>query len=334
MRQQEPVIGVDQPELDEQDFGEIGGAGLDVAEVGLAVLECPPAGVGHAVEAHRRGDELCVLYFASIGRPSDRSRCVAECRRLLSQSKLYQSRRPWKYSSATSTFSVRLPSAVAHANAYSRRSACQASPCSVVVRIQLVEPFDEERTRVVCRAFCVGVEPGNAIRREVRWIFLQMKIERAAVHRAAGNGLELLQASNARRCAVRLCLADQEQSSCTVFGIIRPRLRGSSCSQRRPICRRKSSASRSPPAGNGIGRRSTVLSSGVSRSNAWCVAVRFVFRDLLSLNVDFRATGVPASSPRNSPICHCLHIIHNASRISARRARLKLSVRGRLSNRL
>src|SRR5205807_5162158 len=44
-------------------------------------------------------------------------------------------------------------------------------------------------------------------------------------------------------------------------------------------------------------------------------------------------TGEPASLPRNSPICHCLVRIHNASRTSARSARSKLIVRGRASSR-
>src|SRR5215813_8858065 len=41
-----------------------------------------------------------------------------------------------------------------------------------------------------------------------------------------------------------------------------------------------------------------------------------------------------ASSPSNSPNCHCLVNIHNGSRTSARRLRVKSSVRGRGSNRL
>ena len=43
-----------------------------------------------------------------------------------------------------------------------------------------------------------------------------------------------------------------------------------------------------------------------------------------ALLVQIRAsTGEPASSPRNSPSCHCLVSIHNGSRTSARRARSK-----------
>ena len=43
--------------------------------------------------------------------------------------------------------------------------------------------------------------------------------------------------------------------------------------------------------------------------------------------------GDAASSPRNSPICHCRVSIHNASRTSAFSARSKSCVRGRPSNR-
>src|SRR5438552_2043927 len=43
--------------------------------------------------------------------------------------------------------------------------------------------------------------------------------------------------------------------------------------------------------------------------------------------------GEPASSPRNSPICHWRVSSHSASRTSARSARSNLSARGRPSSR-
>ena len=79
------------------------------------------------------GMNVRVVNCASIGKPSMGTGVSPSCSRLLSQSKLYQSSRPWKYSSAASTFSLPAPSAVEHANEYSRRAGCQASPSSSVV---------------------------------------------------------------------------------------------------------------------------------------------------------------------------------------------------------
>src|SRR5260370_4008652 len=52
---QKPVVGEDQAKVDEHQLGDVGGVGFDVAEVGLAFFEGPPAGVGHAVEGNCRG---------------------------------------------------------------------------------------------------------------------------------------------------------------------------------------------------------------------------------------------------------------------------------------
>lgn len=45
------------------------------------------------------------------------------------------------------------------------------------------------------------------------------------------------------------------------------------------------------------------------------------------------STGEPASSPRNSPTCHCRVSIQSASRTSERSAREKSTARGRPSTR-
>ena len=51
----EPVVGIHKSELHKQQLGKIGGGGLDVAEVCLALLKLPPAGVGHPVKLNMRG---------------------------------------------------------------------------------------------------------------------------------------------------------------------------------------------------------------------------------------------------------------------------------------
>src|SRR5204862_6924471 len=59
-------------------------------------------------------------------------------------------------------------------------------------QIQLLQPVDKARPRVVCRCFLRCREGGHAIGSEIGGIFLLMKIERSADHRTAGNGFELL----------------------------------------------------------------------------------------------------------------------------------------------
>jgi hypothetical protein len=99
--------------------------------------------------------------------------------------------------------------------------------------------------------------------------------------------------------------------------------------------RRRSREIGRPAIVSGTGRRSTFASKGRSCSNNSVAPPSgryFVRRVVCSCTLV--KIGDPASEPPNSPICHCLVSIHNASRISAFRARSKLVVRGRASQRL
>ena len=92
IRDDEPVVRVDQRELDEQQFREIGRAGIDVAEVGgmsskahQRVLGMPEneTGIGMVVKGASGGRPVVVepATVPSVAMPSSRSR-------------LYQSSRP------------------------------------------------------------------------------------------------------------------------------------------------------------------------------------------------------------------------------------------------
>ena len=76
-RNDEPVVRVDERELHEEQLREIRGAGVDVAEVGRVIFECPPAGVGHSRKGDRdwNGGERLVGWKA--GRLRARRRCPA-----------------------------------------------------------------------------------------------------------------------------------------------------------------------------------------------------------------------------------------------------------------
>jgi hypothetical protein len=84
---------------------------------------------------------------------------------------------------------------------------------------------------------------------------------------------------------------------------------------------------------NGTGICSTRASKGVasSKSSTGPFAAWYFRRRVVSTRT-FAKTGEPASSPRNSPSCHCRVSIHSASRTCARKARSNLSARGRPSS--
>ncbi len=57
-RDEEPVVTVDQGELHDEELGQVDLVGVELAEVGDAVLERPPAAVGHAAERDVQRQEV------------------------------------------------------------------------------------------------------------------------------------------------------------------------------------------------------------------------------------------------------------------------------------
>ena len=89
-----------------------------------------------------------------------------------------------------------------------------------------------------------------------------------------------------------------------------------------------------PARSNAIGWLSTFTSSGTpsSKGTAGSPPAWYRLRAVVS-TWTFPSTGEAASSPMNSPICHCFETIQSASRTSARMARPNSSARGRPSSR-
>ena len=109
-----------------------------------------------------------------------------------------------------------------------------------------------------------------------------------------------------------------------------------SLSQYLPIASRTSSAIGLFERRSAAGSISTLASSGSSDSKASAIAPGCPARypdSLVLSRTDVARIGEPASSPRNSPICHWRVSIHSASRTSAFSALSIFGVRGRPSSR-
>ena len=149
-------------------------------------------------------------------------------------------------------------------------------------------------------------EPGNPIRGEISWIFLQVKIKGSPVHCTAGNGFELLPGLY-MRADERFVRGWRIRSNnrIAVFEFIRR-----ACKDHlEPAASHLQTQIQCEPQSARLKRNRTPLHCSFERrfkiERLGVVAVRFVFRDLLSLNVDLgrnRRPGIVAEEFAHLPL--------------------------------
>ena len=237
---------------------------------------------------------------------------------------------PWWYSSADVAPSRRPPPAPSTRTGTRAARAARRRPSAARLVDQPLEPGDEPRPRRRRAPACRRVERRDAVVGVVAGVRVRCSYSATAVHRAARRPPRTPATPRDARDTVGVGAraADRARRSGTRRGS-RPRsppMPAISFSQlaadqqpeverERRARRCSGSGPRARPAPRAARRR--------RRLGRLLVAGRYVVSRVRRRRGAWRAPASPASSPWNSPSCHCRVSIHSASRTSARSARSK-----------